>query len=96
MLTGASEDFEISIRHAGGSTDRWYNVRIYPIMGPEGKVAGVMEIYPDMLDRKAVLQGIDPYEEDLSILNELVDKTSRMIDIADILNYKGIPGDILK
>ena len=83
-------DFEVSMRRSGESLERWYTVKISPIMDYDGSVIGVSETYPDMIDRRSILGDLRSFEEELSILDSAVDSIVRAVDIDELVN--GTPG----
>jgi hypothetical protein len=65
-LGGAIGDFETSMRCAG-STCTLYEVRIYQTE------EGIAEVYPDMVDRDALLRNMDTCSEELEMLRDVVE-----------------------
>ena len=64
--------FETAMRCAGKACSL-YEVRIYPSEdGPE-----IVEVYPDMIDRTAMVMDLHLYREELDLLNSVVEDVSR-------------------
>ncbi|WP_048198475.1 hypothetical protein [Methanocella arvoryzae] len=70
---GSGGDFETSMRCAGASCTL-YEVRIY--QSEDGSIA---EVYPNMIDRDALLKDLHAYDEEMQLLQTVVENVRTAI-----------------
>lgn len=93
MVVKPAGEFEVSLRNicsCSGSGDDFFKVKIYPVLDYNNDIIGITEVYPEMIDRRSIMDGLQDFEQELFLLKDAVDNVCNAMTPDDAVSFSPV------